>query len=149
MTPPADTATRIWLVYDAECPACNYYCHLVQVRESVGQLVLVNAREASRPDAAKDIRTLMDTITARGLDIDQGMVLVVDEQLYYGADAIHALALLGSPSGLFNRFNYRVFRSPTRARWLYPALRACRNLLLRLLGKRRINNLELPDNSRF
>ena len=38
----------------------------------------------------------MDEITAAGLDIDQGMVLKVGGTLHYGADAIHALSLLGT-----------------------------------------------------
>ncbi|MGH8665763.1 MAG: hypothetical protein ACREUX_15990 [Burkholderiales bacterium] len=36
-------------------------------------------------------RPLMDEITAAGLDIDQGMVLKLRGQMYYGADAIHVL----------------------------------------------------------
>lgn len=139
-TPDAPPVRRIWLVYDTECPACDYYCNLVRIRESVGELVLVDARENG---------PLMQEITARGLDIDQGMVLVVDSEMYYGADAIHALSLLGSDSGVFNRLNYLVFRSPKLARVLYPVLRSCRNLLLKLLRKTRINNLEQPDNDRF
>ena len=130
----------IYLVYDTECPACDQYCRLVRIRESAGELVLVDAR-APGP--------LMDEITAAGLDIDQGMVLKLDHQLYYGADAIHMLALLGSPSGLFNRFNRRLFGSRHLSRVLYPLLRACRNLLLKILRKTRINNLGLKDRERF
>ncbi|MCH8543105.1 MAG: DUF393 domain-containing protein [Alcanivorax sp.] len=140
MPPSIPPSRKIWLLYDTACPACDHYCHLVRIRESVGELVLVDARE---PGA------LLDEVTALGLDIDQGMVLKVDEQLYYGADAIHALALLGSNSGLFNRLNYHMFRSPRLARVLYPVLRSCRNLLLKLLRKTRINNLDQPGNDRF
>lgn len=139
---PTDTPStrKIWLLYDTACPACDYYCNLVRIRESVGELVLVDAREPG---------PLLDEVTALGLDIDQGMVLKVDAQLYYGADAIHALALLGSDNGFFNRINYQVFRSARLARVLYPVLRACRNLLLKVLRKTRINNLELDNNDRF
>ena len=38
---------RILLVYDKECPACGYYCNIVNIRDSVGELVLVDARESS------------------------------------------------------------------------------------------------------
>src|SRR5258708_22757315 len=73
---------EILLVYDKECPLCDAYCRMVRVRESVGTLRLVNARDAS---------TIMNEITSQGLDIDQGMVLKVEDALYYGADAIHVL----------------------------------------------------------
>jgi len=131
---------NIYLVYDAQCPACDHYCRLVRIRASVGELVLVDAREAG---------PLMDEITAAGLDIDQGMVLKLDQRLYYGADAIHMLALLGSPSGVLNRLNRRLFGSRHLSRLLYPLLRACRNLLLKALRKTRINNLRRPGRARF
>lgn len=130
----------IYLIYDMECPACDMYSRLVRVRESVGELVLVDARTDDR---------FMPEITAAGLDIDQGMVLKVGERLYYGADAIHALALMGSRSGVFNRINHWLFRSRMLSKVLYPLLRACRNLLLKVLGKTKINNLERPGNRRF
>lgn len=131
---------EIMLVYDKQCPFCDHYCRLARLRESVGSLTLVDAREDS---------AIMDEITEAGLDIDQGMVLKMNGRLYYGDDAIHMLALLSSRSGAFNRINYWLFRSPARARVLYPMLRACRNLLLKLLGKTKVNNLALRDNERF
>jgi hypothetical protein len=91
----------------------------------------------------------MQMINARGLDIDQGMVLKLDDQLYCGADAIHALALLSTDSGIFNRLNYWLFRSAWLSRLLYPVLRALRNLLLKLLGRRKINNLGRAGSDRF
>ena len=131
---------EILLVYDKECPACNAYCQIVRIRESVGDLKIIDAREQS---------DVIDEITAKGLDIDQGMVLKMGDQLYYGSDAIHALALISSRSGIFNRFNYWVFKSKTLSSWLYPFLRLCRNLLLKVLGKTKINNLDMPNNDKF
>ena len=131
---------EILLVYDRECPACNAYCQIVKIRESVGDLRIVDARENSE---------IMDEITSRGLDIDQGMVLKMGGQLYYGADAIHALALIGSRSGVFNRINYWIFKSKTASSILYPLLRFFRNLLLKILGKTKINNLNVTGNDKF
>ena len=134
------TQEPILLVYDRECPACDAYCQLVNIRRSVGELRIVDAREDSE---------VMREITANGLDIDQGMVLKMGDQLYYGADAIHALALIGSRSGLFNRLNYWMFRSRTASRVLYPVFRSLRNLLLKLLRKTKINNLGVEGNDQF
>ncbi len=134
------TLPKLLLVYDGECPACDNYVGMVRLRQSVGELVLVDAREDS---------TVMREITAAGLDIDEGMVLKTDNQLYYGSDAIHALALMSSRSGVFNRLNYWVFRSPQVARVLYPLLKTGRGLLLKLLRKTRINNLDIAGRDRF
>jgi hypothetical protein len=70
-------------------------------------------------------------------------------ELYYGADAIHALALMGTNRGFFNRLAFWTFRSQAASRVFYPVLRACRNLLLKTLGRTRINNLGIPGNDRF
>ena len=133
-------SSEIMLVYDKECPVCNLYCSMARIRAAAGELRLVNAREPGG---------VMDEITLRGLDIDQGMVLKVGEELYYGSDAIHALALMSSRSGVFNRLTYWVFRSQALARVLYPLLRFGRNLLLKLLGRSKINNLQVGGNDRF
>ena len=131
---------EILLVYDRECPACNTYCQIIKIRETIGDLKIIDARKKSE---------ILNEITRAGLDIDQGMVLKMENQLYYGSDAIHALALISSRSGLFNRFNYWIFKSESVSSWLYPVFRFFRNLLLKILGKTKINNLGKPDNEKF
>ena len=134
------TEREILLVYDTECPACDYYCKLARIRSSVGRLRLVDARDGG---------AIVDEITAAGFDIDEGMVLKMDGELYYGADAIHMLSLLSTRSGFFNRLTYWTFRSRGMAKVLYPVLRSARNLLLKMLGVSRINNLRRPGRDRF
>ena len=131
---------QLSLVYDKQCPACNYYCQLIRINETVGELTLIDAR---------DDDPIMKKITAQGLDIDQGMVLVIEDILYYGSDAIQALALMSSHSGLFNQLNYQIFKHPVIAKNLYPLLRISRNILLKLLRKSKINNLNLKNNQHF
>jgi hypothetical protein len=113
---------------------------MVRIKESVGRLVLVDARDGG---------AIMGEITGKGLDIDQGMVVKVGGEMYYGSDAIHVLALMGTNKGFFNRLCYWSFRSKAVSSVLYPILRACRNLLLKLLGKTKINNLKVAGNDRF
>lgn len=122
----------VWLVYDGECPVCNTYCRYARVRDAVGRLHLVDARQPSE---------LMDEITAAGLDIDQGMVVKFGGIMYYGPEAIRILTLLSTSSGLFNRINYVFFGTAGRARVFYPIGKAIRSLILRLLGIRYIENL--------
>ncbi len=134
------TRGRALLLYDRECPLCELYCRRVRVNAATGGLLLVDARTPSE---------LLAQVTAAGLDIDQGMVLKLDDQLYYGADAIAALALMSSRLGFFNRINYWIFRSRAVSRCLYPVLRSMRNLVLKILHKHRINNLGKANNDRF
>ena len=116
-------------MYDGDCPFCSRYVQYLRLREAAGPVRLVNAREGG---------PLVDELLRAGLDLDEGMVLKLGGRSYHGADCIHALALLSSGSGLFNRINAKVFRSPQLSRLLYPVLRAGRNTVLRLLGRTQI-----------
>ena len=117
------------LVYDGQCPVCSSYVRYVRIKESVGKVALIDARDGG-PYVKK--------IQAAGLDLNEGMVLSYGGHLYHGADCVHMLALLSSNSGAFNRLNALMFKSPGAAKLLYPVMRAGRNLLLRLLGRRPI-----------
>ena len=55
---------EILVVYDKQCPACHNFCQHVEAREGVGALTLVDARDDTE---------VMSEITAKGLDIDEGM----------------------------------------------------------------------------
>ncbi len=131
---------RIEVVYDKECPICDFYCRRIDVRKSAGELVRVDARDDSE---------LMSEITALGLDIDEGMVVRVGDELHYGADAIHELAKLGTEKGFVNNTARLGFGSRRIARLLYPFFKLLRNLLLKMLGKTRINNLQQPGKDNF
>jgi predicted DCC family thiol-disulfide oxidoreductase YuxK len=126
----------IWFVYDGDCPICSAAANALEIRKSVGQLYLVDARvETSHP--------LIQEIKDRQLDLDEGMVLKYAGNYYHGRDALHMMALLGSSRGWFNRANALLFRSRLVARICYPVMRAVRNTLLRLKGVRRIRNLSI------
>ncbi len=131
---------EILLIYDKSCPVCRYYCQIIQIKKTVGQLKIVNARENS---------AVMDEVTRQGLDIDEGMVLKIENNFYSGADAIHKLALISTRSGMLNRLNYGLFKSKFLSTYLYPVLRFFRHLLLKLLGKTKINNLGRSENTDF
>jgi predicted DCC family thiol-disulfide oxidoreductase YuxK len=133
MPPDRGEPVDAWLVYDGQCPFCSRYARMVRLRQAVGRLRLVDAREGG---------AVVDEVTRAGLDIDAGMVLKIGDRLYHGADCIHAIALLSTPAGPLNRLNAAMFRSRLVSRLLYPVLRAGRNAVLSLRGTSRINNLE-------
>lgn len=125
----------VWFAYDGECPLCTMAAQALHIRKDVGDLQLVNAREDLE-------HPLIQEITRLGLDLDDGMVLKYRGICYHGDNALHMMALLGSPSGWFNRLNAILFRSKTVARICYPSMRGVRNLLLRRLGVGKIRNLQ-------
>ena len=119
----------IYVVYDGECPFCSAYVRMVRLRKIAGKVHLLDAREA---------HPVVDEMKAKGYDFDEGMALKIGDAIYHGDECIHQLAMMSGASGVFNRFHFWVFKDERRAKFLYPYLRAGRNLALRLLGKRKI-----------
>jgi predicted DCC family thiol-disulfide oxidoreductase YuxK len=119
------------LIYDSECPVCANYIQMIRIRESAGELTLVSARDNS---------DLVKEITAMGINLDRGMVLKVDDQIFSDSETIHALAMISSQSDIFNKVNFWIFKSKWRTRLLYPPLRFGRRCLLHILGKKLIND---------
>lgn len=114
------------VVYDGECIFCQNYVRMLRLRDSVGKVDLVDAR-------SDDPR--VGELVARGYDLDEGMVFSYRGRIYHGSDAVNALALLASPSTLFNRLNATILSKPTTARVLYPWLKAGRRLTLWVRGR--------------
>ena len=73
----------------------------LNIKNAVGNLVLINARE-SHP--------LVQSAYARGFDPDQGIVVIYNDQYYFGADGTHFLALLNSPHGMLNALTASLLR---------------------------------------
>lgn len=116
----------ITIIYDGECPFCSSYVALVRLRETVGPVELVDARSDDPRVREAD---------AQGHDLDRGMVVLWQDQTFFGRDAVHLLATLTSEGGGFNRLQRLAFSSPRRAAVFYPALAAGRRLYFRLIGK--------------
>jgi len=122
-------APGLVVVYDGECPFCAAYVRLLRLKDAVAPVLLVDARQ--RPDVTAEM-------AARGLDINKSMLAIYGSRIHAGGEAMTLLSLLSTRSGGMNRLMAWLFASPARARFLYPALRAGRNLALRLLGRKPI-----------
>lgn len=129
----------IWVVYDGECLLCNAFVLRYRIQQVVRQMHLIDARMSD---------PLVDEVRRAGLDLDSGMVVKLKGRFYHGADAINALAILGSDNTLFNRINRALFRRPQVARLIYPLLVQGRLLLLRILGRSPIGALPVLHDAR-
>jgi predicted DCC family thiol-disulfide oxidoreductase YuxK len=121
--------SEVSIIYDSECPVCTAYSCSVEVGDNRAKPRLISARGSDSEVSAA---------LAAGLDLDEGMVVLYKGERYHGADAMHILALAAPAKGLFGHLNRLLFGSRRVAKFLYPAMRAGRNLLLWLLGKKKI-----------
>ncbi|MEM9172763.1 MAG: DCC1-like thiol-disulfide oxidoreductase family protein [Pseudomonadota bacterium] len=118
-----------FLVYDGDCPFCSRYVAMLRLQARIGPVTMISAREG---------HPLVTDLTAAGYDLNEGIVFIQDGVVFFGAQCMQRLALLSADGGLLNTVNARIFRSARVAKALYPALRAGRNLSLKLLGRARI-----------
>ena len=123
--------TSLWLVYDGDCPFCSATAQMYRLKKTVGDLHVVNAREANGTE-------IMREITAAQLDLNEGIVARFNGRLYHGAEALHLLAMLGSDMDWLNRLNVALFRNRQTVRLAYPAMKFLRNTVLKIMGRKPI-----------
>lgn len=120
----ANSAINIY--YDGECPFCRSYIAYADLKRRYGQVNLVDARQT--PDKVADF-------FAAGFNLDDGFIVELDGELHSGGDAMWIIHSALSPKHkMITRLKNRRALS-----LIYPALRFCRNLLLRFLGKKKLN----------
>jgi hypothetical protein len=140
MVDPVFPGRGLTLVYDGDCPVCSAYVTRIRLRQAVGRLVLVDARQ--EPELVTRLERL-------GYRLDDGLLLNLDDQYYHGAAAVQVLALMSSRSDWFNRLNYHLFRSSITAAIVYPPLVAGRRALLWLLGRTPLRAEHKPNHTQF
>ena len=128
----SDRRKGIQIAYDGECPFCTAYVRLLRLREAVGRVELINARDA---------HPFVEEIVAAGLDPNEGMVAKYEGRLYHGHECVHLLSTLSQSDRMSGGILSGLFGSQRRARLLYPYMRAGRNAVLRILGRARIPGL--------
>lgn len=120
------------IIYDGACPFCSSYVRMIRLRDAVGDIALINARETDNTI----VRELLDN----GYDLDAGMAVIYKGEIYHGAEALHMLTLISTRSGFFNRLTKLIFSHKRLTRLAYPFLRLMRTIAVTLKGKPRIGS---------
>ncbi len=108
------------IIYDGACPFCSAYVSLLRLRSDF-RVELLSARSDDK--RVSDYRS-------RGYRLDEGMLVVLNQTVYVGAEAMHVLAVLAESTGWLNRLQRAVFMHRWLSGWLYPVLRAGRRAAL-------------------
>jgi predicted DCC family thiol-disulfide oxidoreductase YuxK len=124
-----DPKPRLEVIYDGECPFCTTYVEYCHLQDAFPGVVLTNAREI--PDRVAAFR-------ADGMDVDQGMIVIYGDAVYYGDRAMGLLAHISRSGALLQGILRFLFRWPAIAVPVYVLLRSGRNLTLALLGRKKI-----------
>jgi predicted DCC family thiol-disulfide oxidoreductase YuxK len=130
----------IRIFYDGDCPLCHRYVQLLRLRQAHGNPQLVDLRQNSHE---------LDRLRGLGFNLDQGMAVMVGDQVYHGDAAMHVLSQLSTRSTLFNRMNRVLFSSSRITRLTYPIFRMARNVILFLIGRSRLVREAATDTAAF
>lgn len=124
VVPGIDSQSPV-LIYDDDCPFCARFVRYARLRDTIGEVKLVSAR-----DDCPEVQLAKN----QGYNLNEGMLLYLNGQVYFGADCLNMVALLSSRSDIFNRLNYMLFRNKYLARFAYPVLKFGRRITLLILG---------------
>ena len=116
---------KIKLYYDKECPFCNEYSKYVELRK-IYDIEIINAREAL--DKLKDYKY-------KGFDINNGMIIEFEDNIFQGSDAIEIIDKYIVKKGIIDRFLSVFIHLPGFKSIVYPIVKIIRLIVLKLLGR--------------
>jgi predicted DCC family thiol-disulfide oxidoreductase YuxK len=132
-------SVAVLIIYDGDCTFCNGYTKRLTLQQAVGVVELLSAR-------SDDVR--VQHYVDRGYDLDEGMLVVTQNEIYTGAAAIHWLSLHTSGAGFFEATQGFIFSRKWLANFLYPLLKLGRRVWLGLRGRALIGKSREIKNSR-
>ena len=114
-------------IYDGECPFCNHFAELLELKSGLSEFEILDGR--------KNL-TLLSKLYSQGYDLNKGAILISNEKIKHGADAINWICSeIKEPSDSLLELLRIIFTSKNRSNFLFPFLLWGRRLSLTLKGK--------------
>jgi predicted DCC family thiol-disulfide oxidoreductase YuxK len=114
--------TNLTFIYDGECPFCNHFAELLELKSKINKISILDGRKNP-----KIIKSLLE----KGYDIDRGAILLKDDDIFHGAEAINKICnQINNPSGKLLKLLSNIFKSDKRTNLLFPFLVRARRLAL-------------------
>ena len=114
-------------IYDGECPFCNYFAQLLELKSSLPEFEILDGR--------KNL-ALLYQLYNQGYDLNKGAILIKNDNIIHGADAINWICSeINDPSDSLLEVLRIIFTSKQRTNLFFPFLLWGRRLSLTLKGK--------------
>ncbi len=115
-------SSKYTFIYDGECPFCNHFAELLEIKSKITNIKILDGR--------KNI-TLIKDFLDKGYDLDKGAILLKDEDIFHGADAINNICKqINNPSSSLLLLLSKVFKSNKRTSLIFPFLVRARRFAL-------------------
>ena len=109
-------------IYDGECPFCNHFAELLEIKGKITNIKILDGR--------KNL-TLIKSLLEKGYNLDEGAILLKDEDIFHGVDAINTICKeISNPSSSLLLLLSRLFKSNKRTKLLFPLLIRARRFAL-------------------
>ena len=113
---------NLTFIYDGECPFCNHFAELLELKSKINKISILDGRKNP-----KIIKSLLE----KGYDIDRGAILLKDDDIFHGAEAINKICnQINNPSGKLIKLLSNIFKSKKRTNLLFPLLLRARRFAL-------------------
>ena len=120
-------SSEITFIYDGECPFCNHFAELLELKSSIPSLQIIDGRK----NLAK-----LTSLYKQGYDLNDGAILLINNTVLHGADAVNLIcSQINEPNNSLLNFLRVVFKSKQRSKFLFPFLIWSRRFLLSVKGK--------------
>ena len=114
--------TNLTFIYDGECPFCNHFAELLELKSKINKISIRAGRKNP---------TIIKSLLEKGYDIDRGAILLKDDDIFHGAEAINKICnQINNPSGKLLKLLSNIFKSNKRTNLLFPFLVRARRLAL-------------------
>ena len=109
-------------IYDGKCPFCNHFAELLEFKSKLNNLTILDGRKNKK---------IIISLLEKGYDLDKGAILLKDEEILHGAEAINEICKqINNPSGNLLKFLSKIFKSNKTTNLLFPFLIRARRLAL-------------------
>ena len=109
-------------IYDGECPFCNHFAELLELKSKMNNISILDGRKNPK---------IINSLLEKGYDIDKGAILLKDDQIFHGSEAINKICKqINNPSSRLLKLLSNIFKSDKRTNLLFPFLLRARRLAL-------------------
>ena len=114
--------TDLTFIYDGECPFCNHFAELLEIKSKIKNISILDARKN---------QIITNSLLNKGYDIDKGAILLKGDEIFHGAEAINTICIeINNPSGRLLQLLSNIFKSNKRTKLLFPFLVRARRFAL-------------------
>ena len=114
--------TDLTFIYDGECPFCNHFAELLEIKSKIKNISILDARKN---------QIITNSLLNKGYDIDKGAILLKGDDIFHGAEAINTICnQINNPSGRLLKLLSNIFKSNKRTKLLFPFLVRARRFVL-------------------